>query len=358
MSHRRSTQLDVAREAGVARSTVSLALRNHPSIPVHTQERVREAAARLGYQPDPMLSALADYRNQLRPATYHGTLAWLANDQPPFHWRTVGMFQEYYNGCQARAATHGYRVEIFDLAADGMSPAQLSRIFQARNIGGILLCPQPRPNMAVEFPFDRFAAVAFGYSLVSPQLDIAAPMQFRAARETMRRLYLLGYRKVGYVHSSVTDARADHNFLAGYLVERHLHGRGVLIPPLDEDKLGAPAFRKWFKKYRPDAVVTGGARLLGIIAQAGYRVPEDIGVACPSLPLSPNPLSGVREDSFHIGESAVDFLVSMLHKGMRGVPAKPRSILVPGVWTPGTTLTQPNASCSAKAPARKSAKRG
>ena len=59
MEQRRVTQLDVAREAGVHRSTVSLAFRNHPSIPAETRERVMRVAKKLGYTIDPMLAALA-----------------------------------------------------------------------------------------------------------------------------------------------------------------------------------------------------------------------------------------------------------------------------------------------------------
>ena len=75
MAAARTTQDDVARAAGVHRTTVSLALKRHPRIPRETQERVRRIADALGYQPDPMLSSLVAYRTRNRPAAYHGSLA-------------------------------------------------------------------------------------------------------------------------------------------------------------------------------------------------------------------------------------------------------------------------------------------
>src|SRR5688572_25664991 len=48
MAAARTTQDDVARAAGVHRTTVSLALKHHPRIPGETQERVRRIADELG----------------------------------------------------------------------------------------------------------------------------------------------------------------------------------------------------------------------------------------------------------------------------------------------------------------------
>lgn len=319
---RRATQADVARAAQVARSTVSLAMRNHPSIPPDTRQRIRDAAARVGYAPDPMLSALANYRTRSRSASYHGVLAWLVNTEliPPHsrRWNEVMMFRDYYEGSCKRASEHGYKVEVFDIAQRNMTAGRLARIFITRNIEGILVCPQPGPNMTLEFPFERFASVTFGYSLASPLLHTVAPTQFRAVKEIMRRLLRAGYRRIGFAHSFTTDARADNNFLAGYLVEQHLCGRGGRIPPLDEEVITAEAFRAWFDEYRPDAVITGNPRLLGIISKAGCRVPQDLAVACASVPGLGGSLAGIYEDSFHIGEVAVDFLVAALYRGHAG----------------------------------------
>ena len=39
----------IAKEAGVSRAAVSMALRNHPRIPPETRERIQEIATRLGW---------------------------------------------------------------------------------------------------------------------------------------------------------------------------------------------------------------------------------------------------------------------------------------------------------------------
>ena len=64
---RRPTMKDVAALVGVHQTTVSLALRDHPGIPVATREKIREAAARIGYRPDPALDAFNFYRLSNHP---------------------------------------------------------------------------------------------------------------------------------------------------------------------------------------------------------------------------------------------------------------------------------------------------
>ena len=58
---RRTTIKDVAKVAGVHFTTVSLALRRHPSIPEATRERIRRVAERIGYAPDPVFGALTRF---------------------------------------------------------------------------------------------------------------------------------------------------------------------------------------------------------------------------------------------------------------------------------------------------------
>lgn len=60
MMQRRATSADVARRAGVSRATVSYVLNDRPgqSIPAATRQRVRDAAAQLGYVPNHSARAL------------------------------------------------------------------------------------------------------------------------------------------------------------------------------------------------------------------------------------------------------------------------------------------------------------
>src|SRR3954469_21892860 len=76
---RRVTIKDVAKIAGVHFTTVSLALRNHPSIPPSTRERVQQAALRIGYSPDPVFAALTHFHVNGAVRTASPQIAFLVN---------------------------------------------------------------------------------------------------------------------------------------------------------------------------------------------------------------------------------------------------------------------------------------
>jgi len=71
-SNKRPTSFDVAREAGVSRSTVSLVINNvgGSRVSITTRERILKAAKDLGYQPNRMASALRKgYSNEIAMIT-------------------------------------------------------------------------------------------------------------------------------------------------------------------------------------------------------------------------------------------------------------------------------------------------
>ncbi|HSI86769.1 MAG: LacI family DNA-binding transcriptional regulator [Candidatus Methylacidiphilales bacterium] len=344
---RRPTQADVARAAGVHRTTVSLTFKNHPSIPEATKQKVMRCAEELGYSPDPMLSSLAAYRGRIRPRAFQGTLAWMVNDYAgEMSWRTVTSSVAYYEGALSRAKLHGFHLEVFDIQQTAVSPARLASILRARNIQGLLLAPQVRADVEILLPWEQFSAVTFGYSLVRPRLHTITATQFRATMLTMRQLKRLGYHRIGFYFNAHHDDRTDHNYLAGYLVETFepANPAPCVIPPLFSSGVDAGQFMRWYREHRPDALMTGHMNILELLENWGIDVPGELGVASPLVPHKASPLAGVYEDSFHIGEAATDYLVGMIHRGERGIPEHPQRAHIEGVWHAGQTLRQRSAS--------------
>ncbi len=91
------------------------------------------------------------------------------------------------------------------------------------------------------------------------------------------------------------------------------------------------------RHYRPDAIVTRLPEVHRSLKRAGYRVPEDVGVAYHTLDEKSRYWSGMKKNSFQIGVMAIDLLVDMLHRNERGIPVHPYLLMVEGSWVEGDT---------------------
>lgn len=333
----RVTQVDIAVRAGVHRTTVSLALQNHPKIPLKTRELIHRIAEELGYTPDPMLSALVAYRNQTQPRAFQGTLAWLGNSIPPYDWKEIPIFYNYYLGAVACAKSYGYGIEVFDMQVQNLTAKRLAGIMLSRNISGVLVAPQPHPDMDLQFEWEHFSAITFGYSLRNPQLHCITSTQYRATLKTIEQLRAYGYSRIGFATTRVQDSRINHNSLAAYLVDMRLNGEAERIFPMQDGVRTAAVMRRWIAKEAPDCLIVS-EDIYDMMLRWGIRVPEEIPVACPMLSRSNRSLSGVYENSMQVGEMAVDFLIAMVRRGEKGVPEVSQRVMVDGKWMDGESL--------------------
>ena len=330
---RRVIQEDVARLAGVNRATVSLALRGHRSIPPRTSAKIRRIADKLGYSPDPLLTALANYRHSIRSATFHGTLAWLANTCEAHQWRNHASFSSYFTAARRRCLRYGYKLEVVDVGELKISWERAATLMGARGIQGVLLCPQPEPNTNLtSFPWERFSAVTFGYTLVRPRLHTVAAAHYCAVLTTIDQLRLRGYRRIGFTDRRSHDQRINHNMLAAYLAACQSHPELARIEPFMCEDWPGKGLHAWTERERIDALVSCDPEF-------HKRLPtQPFGVAIPMLFSSSTPMAGILERDEQIGETAADFLVSMVQRGETGVPGNPQQLLIEGTWLEGKSL--------------------
>lgn len=185
--------MDIAREAGVDKSTVSLALSGHPRISAATKERVRAVSERLGYAPDPALSSLAAARWQGRRDHKGVVLAFVCDDLK----KAEPELRACLAGVKRQAALLGYDVEVFSLAAYP-SAAALLRVVRQRNLRGMVI-GQSRHDL----PEELFAAgepprVECGF-LRDVACDTVRPDLAAAVNLAWRRLGGGGKRVVFYL---------------------------------------------------------------------------------------------------------------------------------------------------------------
>ncbi|HEY9248600.1 MAG TPA: LacI family DNA-binding transcriptional regulator [Rariglobus sp.] len=337
----RVTIRDIAAKAGVHFTTVGLALRDSPRLSKETRKSIQKIATKMGYAPDPMLSALNAYRRTRRRPIYQATLAWINNWPDRGFLGSNDDFRDYHDGICARAAELGYGVEEFWMRGKELSFPKLGRILKARNIQGLIFAPQPDAHTVIDdFDFREFSSVSLSYSLRQPALHVVTNHHFRSMLLMMENLDRLGYRRVGLgVHKSWNE-KVGHGWFGGVLVAKQLISSGMEILPVrlfDHQDV-----RSWIEDDRPDVIVSH-KQLYEQLLALKVRMPRDVGFANLSVPGGTDDVSGVSQNSLLIGRKAVDVLVDMLHRGERGVPEMPLHLMVDGVWVPGRTLCRQKA---------------
>jgi len=344
MTEKRIILRDVAKKAGVHLTTAARAMKDDPRVKPATLARIQRIARQMGYTPDPMLAALSTYRATTRSSPYHGTVAWLTNFPTADGWE-VESFRLYRQGAAEALAEHGYQLEDHWLQAPGLSLRRAAQILQSRGIRGLLVCPLPVHDAHLNFPWERFAPVTFGYSLLHPALHLVTTSHYQNMQTCLRQLHHLGYRRPGWVIWDEISKRVYELWTAAYRTPSFPGEWEREIPSLrleDRPTLFSEANRKifldWFETHRPDAVLVVDKHILDWLREAGIRVPEDVAYVSPSLQESNREHSGVLEPSLEVGHTAGEFLVGMLNRGELGIPHIPRRILLDGLWRTGSTV--------------------
>ena len=336
------TMADIARRAGVSVATVSMSLRNKPNIPPATRDRISALARRLGYQPNPFVSALMRSRRCGQPLTSRPILAFVCTADRADGWRNspFATFRLMREGARERAARYGYQPQEFWLHEASMTPARFSHMLYTRGIEGILLGPSVdgAPPPALEWGY--FSAVRIGMPLSAPTTPTICNDNFLASVTLIEECHRRGYRRPGLVLEQAQNLRLQRRWEGGYYSGRlDFPGLALLRPLLFDEWPALPVFKRWLRQEKPDVIITSiPDRLHPYLRTLGCRVPEDIGLAHLACSEHGSIYSGIYQNGRLIGATAIDVLVGLVEHHEKGLPAQAVTSMVEGAWNPGTTL--------------------
>ena len=328
----------------MAQSTVSMALRGHPSITGRTREQVLEAAAAMGYRPNPTGTALAHFRQTSTVAPVQASLAWINGWSDPAKLRSYREFDLYWQGAAQEAEELGYRLDEFVVGADLPLP-KLERILRTRNVRGLLVPPGPMPPGWEDFDWERFSVVRLSHLPDPGEFAPCAVVGDQTSNTlvAVRNIFRKGYRRIGFAGNS--DSR--RGFAAGFLWGQQEILENLRVPPLimasDDPVEWEKHFREWFASHRPDAVLTDIPEVPAALSRLGMRVPEDVGVSALGF-LDCPVTAGIDQNSREIGRSAVQMLHALIKDGALGLPRIHRELLVKGTWVDGDSLPERGSS--------------
>jgi len=342
---KRVTLKVIAGETGFHVTTVSGVLLGRPHFDPETVRVIQEAAKRLGYVPDPMLSALAAYRTGIKKPAAGNTLACIGLG--PRESLTDWGFELVMPGIRKAAGQQGYSVEFFSAKAKGMGWKRLGDILYHRGIKGVIFAAGPDPDMEIPdaFPFGRFSVVAIEDCIVRPA-SIHRVMNHRTRNVVMgvERCFESGRRRIGLATFFDREKRQHRAETGSYLGALAHFGLNADIPVFSPEKLVGAELLAWHARHQPDAVLCSHHDLADrLITARSVGVPKKTAVLHYHMVHGDEPYAGVRTQHEDIGVKAADLVVAMINRWEVGLPESAIYLQVPGVWKPGATLAEKRA---------------
>jgi LacI family transcriptional regulator len=333
MSHKRLSIADLAKELGLAASTVSRALAGSPQVSEATTERVRKLAEEWHYKPNQLAAALRKGHSQ--------TLGVLVPHL------TGQFFPEVVNGIALEASRAGFNVMICQSNEDeGQEKKNIDLLMNARVEGILVSLANTTQNFAhfeavrdQQVPlvfFDREMERLVGDQVRSVVLDDAA-----GAYAAVSHLLKGGRRRIAHM-SGPLHLNIHKNRHAGYLKalrDHHVPFREelVIISDLTQETGVHDMEQLLALPERPDAVFAStdlaivGA--LQTIKRHGLRVPQDVALAGFSnelfTALTEPTLTSVDQQCKQMGEVAVQVLLELLNKPAQAAHGERRIVLTP-----------------------------
>jgi LacI family transcriptional regulator len=307
---------EIARIAGVSRSTVSRVVNGDKRVSDDARARVNEIITEYGYQPHAAARSLASRRTRMLGLRIPGEVSFIFSD-PYF----PEMVQGVVDACNE--ADYGLML-MMEPENDPTSAERIyQRVIRGRHIDGVILS-----TSLIGDPFsgrvaaDGMPAVMIGRHPALPTVDID---NAGAARQAVAHLIDHGFRQIAHIPGPCNIAAANER-KTGYeqaLTEAGIPVDSSLIEPGDFTELsGYLAMRRFLERPegRPDAVFGGSDTMavgaLRAIVEAGLSVPGDIAVMGfdgLSVHTRTYPfLSTLQQSIPNLGRTAVELLLKRI----------------------------------------------
>jgi DNA-binding LacI/PurR family transcriptional regulator len=321
------TSSEVARHAGVSRTTVSFVLNNvrNQGISEATRERVLAAARELGYEPNAAARTLAGGGT--------GTVALVIP-------KAAHLYVDVFLGQLAASINqechrHGLKMLIESSDDEGRDPGAFVDLVRSRSIDGLIVVNPslPRHEHLARIADAGIPMIVFGAGLPDVErYHTTGNDTSVAAKLAVNHLVSLGHRAIGFVNFAPPEYLAVNERERGW--REALAENGIPADPalaVYADISAASGYRATKELLARGAAFTAlfagndtiAFGVLRALNEAGLRVPHDIAlVGYDDIPLaefaSP-PLTTVRSDPIGHGRDAMQLLLALM-RGEAGAP--------------------------------------
>jgi LacI family transcriptional regulator len=288
-----TTLVDVARLAGVSKSTVSNVVRGAELVADATRKRVERVIADTGYHPNAIARSL-----KVQAST---AIAIIVPDL------TNPFYAELAVGVERAANALGYAVLTVHTECSPQTESEAARALIGRRVDGVIIGGISLGSPLPQVLLDRDVPVLLA-SLGEPEderLGVIDHDDLNAMETIVDHLHGLGHRRMAFVTQRFHEQSGERrrNGFASALARR-----GLAPVALDAGATAAVAHND------VHAIAT-----IDLLERRGLRIPEDISVVgYDDIPLAAHHrlrLTTVRSDAVEMGRRAVELIVAAARAG-------------------------------------------
>ncbi len=324
-----TTLEEIAKSAGVSRSTVSRVINDHPNVDQETRARVLLVAESLNYQPNIAARSLAAGRTQILGLAIPAGVSTLFAD-PYFPL----LIQGITSACNAQ--DHSVMLWVGEPEYERRT---IRRLLAGGLVDGVILASALMDDPILEALLKRdLPFVMVGRHATSDRTSYVDVDNLNSAHEMVAYLLRAGYKRVATItgpRNMVAGADRLHGYLAALRERKIAHDPSLIVEGDFTEEGGYRAMQQLLSLpagpgdavfVASDGMALGAMRAL---REVGKRVPDDVALAgFDDLPFAAHmdpPLTTVRQPVYRLGAVAAETLIEMIsHPG-----ASPRRILLP-----------------------------
>lgn len=315
------TILDVAKLAGVSKSTVSRVITGNGAVKPETENNVRKAIEELNYCPSYFAQGIKTGKTK--------TLAMLIPDYSNLY------YGEMFRGIEKIALENGYMVLICNTNKSSTQERNYIKELLKREIDGIIYNTYKRNNENIEFITDlskKIPIVFMDYiSSKDSEVSYVLTEGYESSKKALKYLISTGKKRIGYIRVPPYISVVQHRY-EGYkqgLVESDITPDGNIVYQCPKNEVGKTHIEIGFegamalmsKSDPPDAIMTStdvmAVGAISFLKQAGYRIPQDVSVigfdniALATI-IEPK-LTTIAQPTYKIGVEAAKILLAKIN---------------------------------------------
>lgn len=328
---RRCNYRDIAKEVGCCVATVSLALRNHPSIPPETRTRVRATADKLGYKPNVRVAELmGEIRKNRSVDTLTEAVALYWSDAPR---KTVHQYlhlKQFEDAVRQQCLNAGFELECYYGGEAGGESKVVERILYARGIRGVILAPLIlSQSHKLNWKWDHFSVVIAGSALWQPEFHRVRFNHFEEVQKMLSLLSVSEQKRIGLVVDREVNQRSLRLISGAFWAwsSPDLRLQNSVFETIGERKT---AFLEWLNTYRPKSLIVASSDAFSWVQELPKK--PKLFVLGVELHKDAKLYSGIREDYSRLGDVAARQLFNQLLANETGIPRQPIKLYIVGEW--------------------------